>query len=106
MFVKNLGFVANKKTTGSHFRSTLFNTWSPLFSSCHYHVTSQLVEPQGRYDFIHPQGRPATHPTRARLQGNDMCRQGQLPGNAAAQQHLLQVSQGGVELKDVFRCFS
>lgn len=25
-----------------------------------------------------------------RLQGNDMCRQGQLPGNAAAQQHLLQ----------------
>ena len=30
-----------------------------------------------------------THP-RWRLQGNDMCRQGQLPGNAAAQQHLLQ----------------
>jgi len=61
------------------------------------HVTSQLVVPQGRYDENHPQGQPATsatHPTRARLQGNDMCRQGQLPGNAAAQQHLLQVSQG------------
>ena len=25
-----------------------------------------------------------------RLQGNDVCRQGQLPGNAAAQQHLMQ----------------
>ena len=54
--LKTWDLLQTKKTTGSHFQSTLFNTWSPLFSSCHFSTgwASRTLW------FHHPEGRPAT----------------------------------------------